>query len=158
MHPTAQDFLDRIRTAYEIDPDVHEFPEGTRTAGDAAAAIGCEVSQIVKSLVFMADGEPVVVLTAGNHRVDESALAEALGVESVRAADADEAKAATGWSIGGVPPCCHRTHLPTYLDSSLLTHRRVWAAAGTPEAVIALTPEQLQSVADPTPVDAFVDV
>ncbi|WP_435194611.1 YbaK/EbsC family protein [Natronomonas sp. EA1] len=154
MHPTAERFAEQVQREYGFDPEVREFPEGTKTAADAAAAIDCTVGQIVKSLVFVAS-EVVVVLTAGDHRVDEDALAVELGVESVRVANATEVKEATGWSIGGVPPICHAEALPVYLDPTLTDHETIWAAAGTPDAVFALTPDRLVSLADPTLVDAF---
>ncbi|QLG26382.1 YbaK/EbsC family protein [Halorarum halophilum] len=155
MHPTADRFATRAREELGFDARIEEFPEGTKTAADAAAAIGCDVGQIVKSLVFAADGDPVVVLTAGNSRVDEAALASELGAEEVRTADADEVKSATGWSIGGVPPFLHETDVPVYLDESLATHDRIWAAAGTPSAVFELSPGDLRRFAGPEEIDVF---
>lgn len=123
------------------------FPEGTRTADDAAAAIGCEVAQIVKSLVFVAEAEgrefPLLALTSGANRVDPVALAHAASAERVRKADADEARRATGYAIGGTPPFGHDHPLPTFVDPDLLQHEIVWAAAGTPQEVFPLTPEEL---------------
>ena len=155
MHPTAERFRERAREEYGFDASIEEFPEGTKTAADAAAAVGCEPSQIVKSLVFDADGDPVVVLTAGHHRVDEEALAAELDADSVRPANPEEVKGAVGWSIGGVPPFPHDSPVPVYLDESLTDRDTVWAAAGTPEAVFALSPRELERLADPTPVAAF---
>ena len=147
--------MGRVREELGLDVRVEEFPEGTKTAADAAAAIGCDVGAIVKSLVFVVDGEPAVVLTAGDSRVDEGRLAGELDAETVRTADADEVKAATGWSIGGVPPFLHDRDVPVYLDESLLTRDRIWAAAGTPSTVFALPPDELTRHAGPTTVDAF---
>jgi len=113
-----------------------EFPEGTRTAQDAAAAIGCEVGQIVKSLVFLRDGEPVLVLCSGANTVD----ARRLGLEK---ADADVVRRATGFAIGGVPPYGFPAPLETLVDEDLLGYDEIWAAAGTPRSVFPLTPAQL---------------
>jgi prolyl-tRNA editing enzyme YbaK/EbsC (Cys-tRNA(Pro) deacylase) len=113
-----------------------EFPEGTRTAQDAAAAIGCEVGQIVKSLVFLRDGEPVLVLCSGANTVD----ARRLGLAK---ADADLVRRATGFAIGGVPPYGFAAPLETLVDEALLGYDEIWAAAGTPRSVFPLTPTQL---------------
>lgn len=155
MHPTADRFTTRAREELGFDARIEEFTEGTKTAADAAAAIGCDVGQIVKSLVFAADGDPVVVLTAGDSRVSEGELAAELGVDEVRTADAGEVRSATGWSIGGVPPFLHETDVPVYLDESLEAHDRIWAAAGTPSTVFALSPRDLRRLADPEKIDAF---
>ncbi len=125
------------------------YPEGTRTAQDAADAIGCEVGQIVKSLVFVAvdedGGEQVVLaLTSGSRRVDTARLAELLGVARIRKADAGEVRDATGFAIGGTPPFGHATDLPTCLDPNLAGFDTVWAAAGTPTDVFHLTPDDLR--------------
>ena len=113
-----------------------EFPEGTRTAADAAAAIGCEVSQIVKSLVFVRDDEPVLVLCSGANTVD----AHRLGLDK---ADADLVRRATGFAIGGVPPYGHPAPLETLVDEDLMGYDEIWAAAGTPRSVFPLTPAEL---------------
>lgn len=122
------------------------FPEGTRTAGDAAAAIGCAVAQIVKSLVFLLDGAPVMALVAGDHRLDEARLASLLGGGVVGRADAAAVRTATGFPIGGVPPFGHATNLTTAIDEALLAHDVVWAAAGTPRDVFAIAPHTLVTV------------
>jgi prolyl-tRNA editing enzyme YbaK/EbsC (Cys-tRNA(Pro) deacylase) len=113
-----------------------EFPEGTRTAQDAAAAIGCEVGQIVKSLVFLRDGEPVLVLCSGANTVDAGRL-------GLAKADADVVRRATGFAIGGVPPYGFPAPLETLVDEDLLGYEEIWAAAGTPRSVFPLTPAQL---------------
>lgn len=123
--------------------DVERFPEGTRTAEDAARAVGCQVGQIVKSLVFMADGEPVLALVSGADRLDPGRLATALGASEARRATGDEARAATGFAIGGVPPLGHATSLTVLVDRGLLSHETVWAAAGLPDAVFAVAPAEL---------------
>ena len=155
MHDSAARFTRRVGDEYGFDPDVEEFPEGTRTAADAADAVGCSVAQIVKSIVLVADEEVVIVLTAGDNRVDTDALATELDADSVRTANPAEVKEATGWRIGGVPPFGHESTVPTYLDESLLDHDQIWAAAGTPDAVFALSPAELQAIADPATTDAF---
>lgn len=126
-----------------LDVEVVEYPDGTRTALDAAAAVGCDVAQIVKSLVFVLDGSPCLALVAGDRRLDTDRLAEALGGDRVERADADAVRAATGFPIGGVPPIAHTTQLPVALDRSLLDHDVVWAAAGTPRHVFRVAPAAL---------------
>jgi len=122
---------------------VKRFPATTRTARDAAREIGCAVAELVKSLVFLADGVPIVVLCSGADRVDESTLRVVLGVASVRRATADEAKAATGYAIGGVPPFAHATALRIVVDRGLRAYPIVWAAAGLPDAVFPISPAEL---------------
>jgi Cys-tRNA(Pro) deacylase len=131
---------------------VREFPEGTRTAVDAARAVGCEVGQIVKSLVFVAGGTPVVALISGANRLDERKLAAVVG-EPVAKADAETARAATGYSIGGVPPFGHATEVPVFMDRDLLDHAVVWAAAGRPDSVFEIPPERLRDLSGATVVD-----
>ncbi|MEU8774658.1 YbaK/EbsC family protein [Streptomyces sp. NPDC048606] len=123
--------------------DVRTFPEGTRTAADAASAIGCELSQIVKSLIFAADGVPVLVLMDGSSRVDVEAVRRELGAERVTRADAALVRETTGYAIGGVPPFGHRTRTRVVADRALLTHEVVWAAAGTPHTVFPMAPAEL---------------
>jgi prolyl-tRNA editing enzyme YbaK/EbsC (Cys-tRNA(Pro) deacylase) len=123
--------------------DVRRFPQGTRTAEDAAAAIGCDLGQIVKSLVFVADGEPFLALTSGRNRADTDRLAAALGAATVRRATADEVREATGYAIGGTPPFGHPRRLRVLVDRDLLGYDRVWAAAGTPDGVFPLAPAEL---------------
>lgn len=122
------------------------FPEGTKTAADAAAAIGVEVGQIVKSLVFLVDGAPVMALVAGDNRLDETKLAAACGGGVVERAGADSVRAATGFPIGGVPPFGHATDIPVYVDEDLLRWDVVWAAAGTWTDVFPLAPRDLVRV------------
>jgi prolyl-tRNA editing enzyme YbaK/EbsC (Cys-tRNA(Pro) deacylase) len=133
--------------------DIREFPHSTRTAAEAAAAIGTTVGQIVKSLVFFADGRPVLVLASGAHRVDPVKLAGACGAHAVRRATADEVRQATGFAIGGVPPIGHPSPLATYLDQDLLQYEVVYAAAGTPVAIFAIAPDRLQVVTAAVAVD-----
>jgi prolyl-tRNA editing enzyme YbaK/EbsC (Cys-tRNA(Pro) deacylase) len=133
--------------------DVHEFEDGTKTAADAADAIGCDVAQIASSIVVVADGDPVVVVTSGANRVDLGKVAVLADASDARMAEADEVTEATGWSIGGVPPLCHATDVPVLLDQTLLDHDEVWAAAGTPDAVWPIDPGRLRDLADADPAD-----
>jgi Cys-tRNA(Pro) deacylase len=126
-----------------IEVRAYRFPDGTRTAADAAAAVGVAVSRIVKSLVFAVDGEPVVALLGGADRLDEARLAAAAGGSAAERVDADRARAATGFSIGGVPPIGHATGLPVFLDDALLELDEVWAAAGTGRDVFPVAPSDL---------------
>jgi len=131
---------------------VKEFPQGTRTATDAAHAVGCEVGQIVKSLVFVAAGKAVVALVSGANRVDEKRLGVAAGDPVVKA-DAETARSATGYSIGGVPPFGHATEVPVFMDRDLLGYDVVWAAAGRPDSVFEIAPERLRELSRATVVD-----
>src|ERR1700687_5931911 len=131
---------------------VKEFPAGTRTAVDAARAVGCEVGQIVKSLVFVAAGRPVVALVSGANRLDEKRLAAVAG-EPVLKADAETARTATGYSIGGVPPFGHATDVPVFMDRDLLGYEVVWAAAGRPDSVFQIEPNRLRVLSGATVVD-----
>ena len=142
MHPNVARVTDAARAA-GVDISVERFPEGTRTAADAARAVGCEVGQIVKSLVFMADARPVVALVSGANRADLGRLATAVGATEARRADGDEARAATGFAIGGVPPFGHASQVAVVIDRDLLAFDRVWAAAGLPDAVFAIAPDDL---------------
>ncbi|MEV5145550.1 YbaK/EbsC family protein [Streptomyces sp. NPDC052727] len=137
----------------ELLPRVRSFPEATRTAAEAAAAIGCELSQICKSLVFAADGVPVLVLMDGASRVDVERVRRELGAGRVTRADAGLVRETTGYAIGGVPPFGHRTRTRVLADRSLLAHDVVWAAAGTPYTVFPIEPEELVAHAGATLVD-----
>ncbi|WP_455351269.1 YbaK/EbsC family protein [Streptomyces sp. SYSU K217416] len=136
-----------------LEVEVRRFPDGTRTAAEAAAAIGCELSQIVKSLIFAADGVPVLVLMDGSSRVDVDAVRRELGAGKVGRADADLVRETTGYAIGGVPPFGHRTRTRVLADRGLLDHAVVWAAAGTPHTVFPLEPKTLIAHAGGTLVD-----
>jgi len=136
-----------------IEPQVRRFPEGTKTAEDAATAIGCDVAQIVKSLVFVADGRPVIAFTSGANRVDTSKLAAVAGAAEARRASPEEARAATGFAVGGTPPFGHPASLPAYVDPSLLAFQEVWAAAGTPDSVFPLPPKELVRATGAEPSD-----
>jgi len=127
--------------------EVRRFPEGTKTAQDAARAVGCDVGQIVKSLVFVADGRPLLALTSGANRVDLERLARLAGAKEVRRASPEEAREATGFAVGGTPPFGHSKQVRAFLDRDLLAYDEVWAAAGTPDSVFVLTPAELRRTA-----------
>lgn len=153
MHERAAEFVERAREEHGVDVDVHEFDDGTKTAADAADAVGCDVAQIASSIVVVADGDPVVVVTSGANRVDLEKVAVLRDASDARMAEADEVKEATGWSIGGVPPICHENGAPVLMDETLLEHDEVWAAAGTPDAVWPIDPGRLRELADAEAVD-----
>jgi prolyl-tRNA editing enzyme YbaK/EbsC (Cys-tRNA(Pro) deacylase) len=152
MTGASDRFVEAARAA-GLDPRARRFPEGTKTADDAARAIGCDVGQIVKSLVFMADDAPVLALTSGANKVAEPKLAAAAGAAVVRRATPDEARAATGFAVGGTPPFGHPDRVRAYCDEDLLAHEEVWAAAGTPDSVFPLTPADLLRVSGAAVVD-----
>ena len=142
--------LERVRRALAAQGrgfEVREFGATTRTAADAAAAIGCAVAQIAKSLLFRAvpSDRPVLVIASGANRVNEAAVAAALGERIVKA-DATFVRARTGFAIGGVAPVGHAETPVTFIDADLLRLPEIWAAAGTPNAVFRLTPEELVEI------------
>lgn len=159
MHPTAEAFEEATREDHGIDVEVHEFDDGTKTAAAAAEAIGCETAQIASSLAFDVAGDLVVVVTSGANRVSERKLASLEDVDpaEVSMADAGRIKEVLGWSIGGVPPFCHETDVPIYLDDTLIEFDAVWAAAGTPQAVFPIDPETIREVSGATVVDIRVE-
>ena len=141
---------ERVQSALDaagIEARVVELSSSARTAAEAAAAIGCSVSQIAKSLVFRGteSGEPILVIASGTNRVNEKTIAQHAG-EPIAKADADFVRERTGYAIGGVPPAGHLSALRTFIDRDLLQFDRIWAAAGTPHAVFELTPEQLTNL------------
>jgi len=121
-----------------------EFSETTRTSADAAAAIGCTVGQIAKTLVFQTvdSQKPILIIASGSNRVNEKTIQTILG-EPIKKANAEFVRAATGFAIGGIPPVGHPSPITTLIDQDLLTYSEIWAAAGTPNAVFPLTPEEL---------------
>ena len=148
MHRNAEQVL-ASATALGLTINISTFPDGTRTAADAAAAVGTDVGQIVKSLVFVSSADqPVLALVGGDSRLDEAKLAATAGTSSVQQADADIVRAATGYPIGGVPPFGHPDPIPTFVDRGLLAHDEVWAAAGTPRDVFAVDPSDLTTAID----------
>ena len=144
MHPSAQRVAEAAQ-ALGLDIEIVEFAQTTRSAQEAAEAVGCQVAQIVKSLCFVVNGRSTICLVSGANQLDERKLAALAGVgrKQVSRADADSVKAATGFSIGGVPPFGHATPSPVYVDEDLLQFETVWAAAGTPFAVFAVWPAEL---------------
>ena len=137
------DELDRLG----VTSAVRHMPDSTRTAPEAAAAVGCDVAQIVKSLIFraVASDEAILVLVSGADRVDEARLAGVVGDEVTRAS-AEFVRARTGFAIGGVPPLGHDAPVATFIDEHLLDHEIVWAAAGTPNAVFPIDPAELARI------------
>jgi prolyl-tRNA editing enzyme YbaK/EbsC (Cys-tRNA(Pro) deacylase) len=135
----------------EIEP--RRFPDGTKTAADAAAAIGVEVGQIVKSLIFAVDGEVVLAYVSGKNQLDEAKLATAAGGTACTRVDADTVRSATGYPIGGVPPFGHATELRAFVDPDLLAYDEVWAAAGTWHDVFAIDPSHLVRASGAAVVD-----
>jgi len=131
----------------------------TRTAADAAQAIGCTVAQIVKSLVFLVDGQPTLALVSGPNRLDEKKLATLWGVskKKVTRGDADTVREVTGFAIGGVPPFGHKTRLFTYIDQDFWQFEVIWAAAGTPNAVFAIKPDDLVQITEGVAADLKVE-
>jgi len=154
LHPSAQK-VESFARQLDLDIEIVEFAETTRTAQEAAAAIGCDVGQIVKSLIFVVAGRPVVILLSGTNRLDEKKLAGLCETnrKQVRRADAELVKAATGFSIGGVPPFGYKTELKVFVDRDLSQYDVVWAAAGTPFAVFAVSPSKLIEASGGEPAD-----
>lgn len=136
----VQDALDQ----FDLNMDVRELPQSTRTAKEAAKAIGCEVGQIAKSLIFKtAQSErPILVIASGINRINVEKISDKVG-EQIKMADASFVRQQTGFVIGGVPPIGHKKKIKTYLDEDLLQYEKIWAAAGTPHAVFQLTGEML---------------
>ncbi|HXV44369.1 MAG TPA: YbaK/EbsC family protein [Anaerolineae bacterium] len=159
MHSTAQKVAAAAREL-GLDISIKEFDKTTRTAEDAAKAIGCTVAQIVKSLLFVVGDQPIVALVSGPNRLDEAKLAALCGVgkKKVKRADADMVRTATGFAIGGVPPFGHQTRLPVYIDQDFWQFEVIWAAAGTPNAVFAITPDELGRVTGGARANLKVDV
>ncbi len=151
-HPRFAAALEELGLS-ELHTRIRRFPDATRTAAEAAAAIGCQLGQICKSLVFAADGVPVLVLMDGASRVDVERVRRELDAGEVTRARADVVRETTGYAIGGVPPFGHRTRTRVLADRSLLEHDVVWAAAGTPHTVFPMAPDALVAHAGGTLVD-----
>ena len=134
-------------STYGADFNVVELPASTRTAQEAAQTIGCEVSQIVKSLVFCTkqSNEPILILASGSNRVNEKKIGK-LAATPIKKADADFVKEKTGFAIGGVSPIGHKAPIRTYIDEDLLQCKELWAAAGTPNAVFSLSSSDLEKM------------
>src|SRR5688572_7180053 len=146
LSPTAQKFQDLLKS-FGYDFTVIEHTDSTRTAQEAADRAGCELGQIVKSMIFMGQqtGKPILVLTSGANRVDEKRISEYAG-ESIGRPQADFVRSVTGFAIGGVPPIGHIQKMETYIDEDFLPYKTVWAAAGTPNAIFELQTEALQKM------------
>jgi prolyl-tRNA editing enzyme YbaK/EbsC (Cys-tRNA(Pro) deacylase) len=144
MKPAAAPSALKVQAALGDGFEVLEFEATTRTAADAAAAIGCTVAQIAKSLIFRGadSNRPVLVVASGVHRVDETKVAQAVG-EGIARADAEFVREATGFAIGGVPPVGHVNPPIVVIDEQLMAFPEIWAAAGTPNAVFRLAPSDL---------------
>ena len=144
MHPSARKVADAA-ARLGLDIEIVAFQETTHSAADAAAAIGCSIGQIVKSLYFDVGGEPVMVLVSGANQLDTRKLARLTRVspKQIARGEPERAKAATGFTIGGIPPFGHETDLPIYIDEDLLQYDSIWAAAGTPHAVFEIAPATL---------------
>jgi len=148
LSTSAQKIQDQLKTL-GYDYTVIEHTESTRTAQEAADRAGCEIGQIVKSLIFKGkdSGKPILVLTSGANRVDEKRISEYAG-EPIGRADADFVRAVTGFAIGGVPPLGHLQKMETYIDEDFLKYQTIWAAAGTPNAIFELETEDLQKMTE----------
>jgi prolyl-tRNA editing enzyme YbaK/EbsC (Cys-tRNA(Pro) deacylase) len=136
--------VQQILTAFGLKLEVIELPDSTRTAQEAAQAIGCQIGQIAKSIIFQAltNHQPIMVIASGSNRVSEKVIEGLIG-EAVGKANADFVHQRTGFAIGGVPPVGHTEHLDTFIDQDLWQYQEIWAAAGTPHAVFRLTPDDL---------------
>ena len=150
MHHTTSQSTEAVQKALRdngLSPTIVHFSESTRTAQEAANAIGCTVPQIVKSLIFVTtiSRAPILVLTSGSNRVNEKRIAEYVG-EPIERASADLVREATGFAIGGVAPIGHRMALRTFIDADLLNFSELWAAAGTPHTVFSITPQDLERI------------
>ena len=150
LKPANQRVVDAARAA-GLGIEIKTHAQSTRTADEAAAACGCVVGQIVKSLVFQgkASGAAILLLVSGANRVNEKAVATVLG-ETLKRPDAHYVRTLTGFAIGGIPPLGHTTALKTFMDRDLLKHALVWAAAGTPESVFAVEPQALMAATGAT--------
>jgi prolyl-tRNA editing enzyme YbaK/EbsC (Cys-tRNA(Pro) deacylase) len=155
--PERSQIVQRALTDAGLSAAVRELPDSARTAAEAAAALGCEVGAIGSSLVFLSDGEPVLVMTSGRHRVDTDFLAAQLSASRVEMASAKEVRAVTGQAIGGVAPIGHPARLRTVVDEALNDYGTIWTAAGTPHTVVPLTFEELISLTHGTVLKVAAD-
>ncbi len=153
----AVERFERAATAAGLSLHIHRFQGGTRTAADAAREVGCDIGQIVKSLVFVADGKAFLALTSGPNRADPDRLAALMGADAVRRANPEEVRAATGFAIGGTPPFGHPGRLRVMVDRDLLEFEVLWAAAGEPDAVFPIAPGALLAATGGEPADLKVE-
>jgi len=152
QHPSVTKFKNAAQSLGVVG-EVIQTKETARTAAEAAATLCVEVGQIVKSLIFEADGEIVLVLTSGENKVDTQKVASAFGVKNVGKADADQVRAASGYAIGGVPPLGHVTKMKILIDQTFEKYDKIWAAAGHPHYVFPTTYEELVRLSGATPAD-----
>ncbi|WP_285566751.1 YbaK/EbsC family protein [Actinoallomurus iriomotensis] len=152
MHPNTANVAARLRELGAAG-EVRELPDAAPTAVAAAAQLGCEVGAIANSLIFAADGEPLLVLTSGAHRVDTAKVAALIGVAKVKRADPEFVRAATGHPIGGVAPVGHPRPVRTLVDKWLAEHEVVWAAAGHPHTIFPTSYDELVRITGGTPVE-----
>ncbi|MGI5227247.1 YbaK/EbsC family protein [Actinoallomurus iriomotensis] len=152
MHPNTANVAARLRELGATG-EVRELPDAAPTAVAAAAQLGCEVGAIANSLIFAADGEPLLVLTSGAHRVDTAKVAALIGVAKVKRADPEFVRAATGHPIGGVAPVGHPRPVRTLVDKWLAEHEVVWAAAGHPHTIFPTSYDELVRITGGTPVE-----
>jgi prolyl-tRNA editing enzyme YbaK/EbsC (Cys-tRNA(Pro) deacylase) len=145
MKERSVDRVRRVLFAAGHKDTITEFPEGTRSAQDAASAVGSTVAQIVKSMIFRCGDVPVLVLTSGVNRVDEPKVSEIIG-QKIEPANGRWVREVTGFAIGGVAPIGHKAPLKILIDEDLLRHKEIWAAAGSPMLVFSTTPDQLQAM------------
>lgn len=159
MHERAAEFAELAADRYGIEPDVLEFEAGTETAAAAADAVGCETAAIASTIVVSLSGAPdgesdlVAAITSGANRVDLDAVADRFDASSASMADPERIREVVGWSIGGVPPLCHETDLPTVFDPTLTEYDVVYGAAGTPSTMFAIAPDELVGLANATVID-----
>ncbi len=148
LSPRARQVQETL-AALGLSPQVMELPRSTRTAEEAAAAVGCALGQIAKSLVFKGvhSQKPILVVASGANRVNETRMAALVG-EPIEKADAEFVRACTGYAIGGVPPAGHRQRLETFIDEDLLQYTEIWAAGGTPNALVRLSPAELVRITE----------
>ncbi|ETO06449.1 hypothetical protein RFI_30948 [Reticulomyxa filosa] len=145
LSKSAQSVQD-VLSAKGLKVDVKELSESTRTAEEAAKTLGCEVAQIAKSLIFQTNSNrPILVIASGANRVNEKTLAK-LVKEKIKRATPEFCREATGFAIGGIPPVGHKQNIDTYIDEDLLQHEKIWAAAGTPNAVFCLNSKNIQDL------------
>lgn len=170
MHDRAAEFTERANRRYDVELKIQEFEAGTETAAAAAEAVGCEPAAIASTIVVsLSTGEPptgnvptrdpatgetlVAAITSGANRLDLNAVADHFDVAAAAMGSPDRIRSVVGWSIGGVPPICHDTSIPTVMDPTLCAFEQVYGAAGTPSALFSIAPERLADLAEATVVD-----
>jgi prolyl-tRNA editing enzyme YbaK/EbsC (Cys-tRNA(Pro) deacylase) len=150
--PGRSQIVQQALQAAGVTANIQELDSSSRTAGDAAGALGCEVGAIASSLVFLADDNPLLVMTSGRHRVDTDLLARNLGVAKIDRASPDRVREATGQAVGGVAPVGHPQPIRTVIDIALQDYSQIWAAGGTPRTVFPLSYSELVTITGGTPI------